>query len=165
MEIAVALKTGETLVVTTGGVLALSMLGFPPGFWAGVLGFGIAVVVVIMLRREARPLRDLAQAVDGMTFPEKSETIADAPRSAPEIRALIAAFNRLGERIFGLLQARRVLVSGISHDLRTYAARLRLRTEMIPDATERSKAVRDLDDMNQLLEDSLIAFDAAVRGM
>jgi signal transduction histidine kinase len=161
VEIAVALKTGETLVVTTGGVLTFSMLGFPPGFWAGVLGFGVAIVVVIMLRREARPLRDLAQAVDGMTFPEKSDIIADAPRSAPEIRALIAAFNRLAERIFGLLQARRVLVSGISHDLRTYAARLRLRTEMIPDATERSKAVRDLDDMNQLLEDSLIAFDAA----
>jgi signal transduction histidine kinase len=161
VEIAVGLKTGETLIVTTGGVLTFSMLGFPPGFWAGVLGFGIAVVVVIMLRREARPLRDLAQAVDGMTFPEKSDTIADAPRSAPEIRALIAAFNRLGERIFGLLHARRVLVSGISHDLRTYAARLRLRTEMIPDAAERSKAVRDLDDMNQLLEDSLIAFDAA----
>ena len=53
-----------------------------------------------------------------------------------------------------------VLVSGISHDLRTYAARLRLRAEMIPDAAERGKAVRDLDDMSQLLEDSLIAFDA-----
>ena len=83
VEIAVALRTGETLIVTTGGVLTFSMLGFPPGFWAGVLGFGIAVVVVLMLRREARPLRDLAQAVDGMMFPEKSAAIADAPRSAP----------------------------------------------------------------------------------
>jgi signal transduction histidine kinase len=161
VEIAVALKTGETLIVTTGGVLTFSMLGFPPGFWAGVLGFGIAIVTVLMLRREARPLRDLAQAVDGITLPEKSEPIPDAPRSAPEIRALIAAFNRLAGRISGLLQARMVLVSGISHDLRTYAARLRLRAEMIPDGTERGKAVRDLDDMNQLLEDSLIAFDAA----
>lgn len=160
VEIAVALKTGETLVVTTGGVLAFSMLGFPPGFWAGVLGFGVAIVTVLMLRREARPLRDLVQAVDGMTLPEKSEAIPDAPKSAPEIRALIAAFNRLAGRIFSLLQARMVLVSGISHDLRTYAARLRLRAEMIPDAGERSKAVRDLDDMNRLLEDSLIAFDA-----
>lgn len=161
VEIAVALKTGETLIVTTGGVLTFSVLGFPPGFWAGVLGFGIAIVTVLMLRREARPLRDLAQAVDGMILPEKSEPIPDAPKSAPEIRALIAAFNRLAGRVSGLLQARMVLVSGISHDLRTYAARLRLRTEMIPEDTERSKAARDLDDMGRLLEDSLIAFDAA----
>jgi signal transduction histidine kinase len=161
VEIAVGLKTGETLIVTTGGVLTFSLLGFPPGFWAGVLGFGIAVLTVLMLRREARPLRDLALAVDGITLPEKSETIPDAPRSAPEIRALIAAFNRLTSRISDLLQARMVLVSGISHDLRTYAARLRLRAEMIPDDAERSKAVRDLDDMSQLLEDSLTAFDAS----
>jgi signal transduction histidine kinase len=160
VEIAVGLKTGETLIVTTGGVLTLSMLGLPPGFWAGVLGFGIAVVTVLMLRREARPLRDLAVAVDAMTLPEKAEPIPDAPRSAPEIRALIAAFNRLAGRISGLVQARMVLVSGISHDLRTYATRLRLRAEMIPDGAERANAERDLDDMSQLLEDSLIAFDA-----
>lgn len=160
VEIEVGLKTGETLIVTTGGLLTLSLLGFPPGFWAGILGFGIATLTVIMLRREARPLRNLAKAVDLMNLPEKAEPIADAPRSAPEIRALIAAFNRLRERVSGLLQARMVLVSGISHDLRTYAARLRLRAEMIGDESERSKAVRDLDDMSKLLDDSLIAFDA-----
>lgn len=161
VEIGVGLKTGETLIVTTGGLLTLSLLGFPPGFWAGILGFGIALLTVLMLRREARPLRELAQAVDLMNLPEKAEPIADAPKSAPEIRALIAAFNRLRERVSSLLQARMVLVSGISHDLRTYAARLRLRAEMIGDESERSKAVRDLDDMSKLLDDSLIAFDAA----
>jgi signal transduction histidine kinase len=140
-------------------MLHLTMLGFPPGFWAGVLGFAVAVITVLMVRREARPLRDLAQAVDRMSLPGKADAIADTPRSAPEIRALVAAFNRLSQRIALLLKARMALVGGISHDLRTYATRLRLRTELIADAEERAKAIHDLDDMKRLLDDSLLAIE------
>jgi signal transduction histidine kinase len=159
VEIEVGLRTGHTLVVTSGGLLQLTMLGFPPGFWAGVLGFAVAVITVLMVRREARPLRDLAQAVDRMS-PGKADAIPDAPRSAPEIRALIAAFNRLSQRIAQLIKARMALIGGISHDLRTYATRLRLRAELIGDANERAKAINDLDDMKQLLDDSLLAIEA-----
>lgn len=161
VEIQVGLRTGETLVVTTGGALSLSMLGVPPGFWAGVLGFVVALITLVMLRREARPLRALADAVDRMNLPEQAEPIPDAPGSAPEIRALISAFNRLAERVASLLRARMVILGGISHDLRTYTARLRLRTDMIADADERAKAERDLDDMSRLLDDSLMALGGA----
>ena len=34
-----------------------SVLGLPPGFWAGVLGVGIAAVALYLLRREARPIQ------------------------------------------------------------------------------------------------------------
>ena len=103
--------------MATGGILSLSVLGFPPGFWAGVLGFAVAVVTVLMVRREARPLRDLADAVDRMSLPGKATALPDVPRGAPEIRALIAAFNRLSQRIADLLKARMALIGGISHDL------------------------------------------------
>ena len=160
VEIEVGLKSGETLVVATGGLLHLTMLGLPPGFWAGVLGFAVAVITVLMVRREARPLRDLAEAVDRMSLPGKADPIPDVPRGAPEIRALIAAFNRLSERIAQLIKARMALIGGISHDLRTYATRLRLRAELIGDEQERAKAINDLDDMKQLLDDSLLAIEA-----
>ncbi len=160
VEIEVGLRSGETLVVATGGLLHLTMLGFPPGFWAGVLGFAVAAVTVLMVRREARPLRDLAEAVDRMSLPGKADPIPDVPRGAREIRALIAAFNRLSERIAQLIKARMALIGGISHDLRTYATRLRLRAELIGDAEERAKAIHDLDDMKQLLDDSLLAIEA-----
>jgi signal transduction histidine kinase len=136
------------------------MLGFPPGFWAGVLGFAVAVVTVLMVRREARPLRELAQVVDRMTLPGKADPIPDVPRGAPEFRALVAAFNRLSERIAQLLKARMALIGGISHDLRTYATRLRLRAELIGDPQERAKAIHDLDDMKCLLDDSLLAIES-----
>jgi signal transduction histidine kinase len=160
IEIEVGLKSGQTLVVTGGGLLHLTMMGFPPGFWAGVLGFAVAVITVLMVRREARPLRDLAQAVDRMRLPGKADPIPDVPRSAPEIRALIAAFNRLSQRVAQLLKARMALIGGISHDLRTYATRLRLRAELIGDVEERTKAIHDLDDMKRLLDDSLLAIEA-----
>jgi signal transduction histidine kinase len=160
VEIEIGLRSGETLVVQAGGLLHLSMLGFPPGFWAGVLGFAVAVITILMVRREARPLRDLAQAVDRMTLPGKGDPIPDLPRGAPEIRALVAAFNRLSERIAQLIKARMALIGGISHDLRTYATRLRLRADLIGDDRERAKAIHDLDDMKRLLDDSLLAIEA-----
>ena len=160
VEIEVGLRSGEYLIVATGGLLSLSALGFPPGFWAGVLGFAVAVITVLMVRREARPLRDLADAVDRMILPGKATALADVPRGAPEIRALIAAFNRLSQRIADLLKARMALVGGISHDLRTYATRLRLRAELIAEPDERAKAIHDLDDMQRLLDDSLLAIES-----
>jgi signal transduction histidine kinase len=159
VEIDIDLKTGETLTVSAGGALSLSVLGLPPGFWAGVLGVAVALVTLLMVRREALPLRRLAEAVDRMNLPGKAEPIPEAPRGAPEIRALIEAFNRLRARIATLLMARMALIGGISHDLRTYATRLRLRAELIADEGERSKAIQDLAEMNRLLDDSLLAIE------
>ncbi len=93
-----------------------------------------------------------------MPLGAEAAIIPDSPRSAPEIRALIGAFNRLTERIADLLRARMALVGGISHDLRTDVTRLRLRADLIPDAAERSKVVGDLDEMSRLLDDSFLAY-------
>ncbi len=153
----VDMKTGETLVVESQGILAVSLFGQPPGFWASVFGFGIAVLTILLIRREARPLRMLARAADNIDLSGKAAPLPEAPGSAPEIRRVIAAFNRLQGRIAGLIAARMAIVGGISHDLRTYATRLRLRAEAIPDETERAKAVRDIDDMIGLLDDALLA--------
>src|SRR5713226_8865981 len=50
-----------------------------------------------------------------------------------------------------------VMLGGISHDVRTYATRLRLRAEKISDATERDRAIADINDMIVLLDDALLA--------
>jgi signal transduction histidine kinase len=160
VEIEIGLATGDRLAVAGEGGLSLSIFGIPPGFWAAILAVLIAAATVLMLRREARPLRDLADSVDRIDPARGAHAIQDAPNSAPEIRALIAAFNRLGERVANLLKARMALIGGISHDLRTYATRLRLRTEFIANEGERAKAVQDLDDMRRLLDDSLMAIEA-----
>jgi signal transduction histidine kinase len=55
------------------------------------------------------------------------------------------------------LRSRMVMLGGISHDVRTYATRLRLRAEKISDSTERDRAIADINDMIVLLDDALLA--------
>lgn len=160
VRIFVAMQTGETLVIETSGILSIRIFGWPPGFWAGLFGFLIAVAVYFSVRAEAKPLRELAQAVDRFDLDGRGEPSPDQPRSAPEIRALIKSFNTMRDRLAVLMKTRLALVGGISHDLRTYTTRLRLRAELIPDEMERERAIHDIDEMTQLLDDSLLAFAA-----
>jgi signal transduction histidine kinase len=58
-------------------------------------------------------------------------------------------------RIVDLVRSRVLLHGAISHDLKTYITRLRLRVEQLADNDQRNKAVRDLDDMTSLIDDAL----------
>jgi signal transduction histidine kinase len=49
------------------------------------------------------------------------------------------------------------MLGGISHDVRTFLTRLRLRVERIPDTEERDRAIADIADMLRLLDDALLA--------
>ena len=67
------------------------------------------------------------------------------------------AFNRLQVRISHLVRGRIAMIGGISHDVRTFLTRLRLRVDRIPDEQERDRAVADIADMIRLLDDALLA--------
>jgi signal transduction histidine kinase len=161
LSIIVSLATGNALVVEVGGPLGTTLFGFPPGFWAGFLGFAMAIIAILVIRREVRPLRRLAEAADSLDLGEP-RAIADFPSSAPEIRAVISAFNRMQERIGSLVRTRMAIIGGFSHDVRTFATRLRLRAELIPDEVERARATRDIEDMISLLDDALYAIQDRV---
>jgi signal transduction histidine kinase len=156
-ELRIVLRTSDVLVADLQDDLLLGPLGFPPGFAGGILGTLIAFIALVGMHREARPLARLAEAVDSVELSVNPRLLPDARRSAPEIRALIAAFNRLQGRLSELLRARMVMLGGISHDVRTFATRLRFRVEQIADASERDRAIADIDDMIHLLDDALLA--------
>jgi signal transduction histidine kinase len=59
------------------------------------------------------------------------------------------------ERIVGLLGERSMLIGAISHDLKTYLTRLRLRAEGVTEPERRDRLVEDLDAMTALIETSL----------
>jgi signal transduction histidine kinase len=155
VTVIVGLKTGEKLVIEVTGPFAV-IFGFPPGFWAGVFGFIVTSLAFLIIRRESRPLRRLAEAANKIDLTDP-QPIADSPSSPPEIRAVIAAFNGMQERITGLIKSRMEMVGSFSHDVRTYATRLRLRAELIPDETERTRAIRDIEDMISFVNDALLA--------
>ncbi|MEJ2118087.1 MAG: hypothetical protein P8Y36_09395, partial [Alphaproteobacteria bacterium] len=63
VTVIVGLKTGEKLVIEVTGPFAV-IFGFPPGFWAGVIGFLVTILAFLIIRRESRPLRSLAEAAN-----------------------------------------------------------------------------------------------------
>lgn len=153
IRLAVKLADGDWAVIETGGDLGRRLFGLAPGFWLAAAGFLVGAVALITLSREARPLRALAASVQA--FQATAEPRRVAPAGAPEIRSLIEAVNRMQERIAALLRGRVTLLAGISHDVKTYVTRLRLRAEAIEDDGLRTKIVGDLEEMTALIDDAL----------
>jgi signal transduction histidine kinase len=136
--------------------------GLPVGFGAGLFGTVVALGALLIMQRETRPLTRLAAAVDRIDLSGEPVPVPEPSHSAPEIQALGRAFNRLQERLAGLLKARMAMLGGISHDVRTFATRLRLRVDLIPADEERERAIADIADMIRLLDDALLASRAGV---
>lgn len=161
VAIAVRMRDGGYTVIELRGDGTRRVFGIPIGFWIGLLGSLLAALAVAAIVREARPLAELAQSVE--TFAGSGAPHQVAARGAPEIRRLIAATNDMQTRIAALIKGRMMMLGAISHDLKTYITRLRLRAEMIEPEADRQRAVRDLDDMTALIDDALaVARGAAV---
>jgi two-component system osmolarity sensor histidine kinase EnvZ len=153
VRLVVPLADGEFIVAETVDDLTVRVLGLPPGFWAGIIGFLVAALALYAVVRETIPLSRLARSVD--RFAEVMEPAPVPLRGAREVRALIDAFNRMQSRIAELVRNRTFMLAAISHDLRTYLTRLRLRVEMMPDMDMRERATRDVEEMSALLDDAL----------
>lgn len=151
--IAVALKTGGYAIFEPRGELLRRVFGVPAGYWLGVLGALVGIAALFAVWREAQPLRELSRAVS--RFSGDGTPMLIAPRGAPELKRLIDETNRMQQRIATLLKGRTVLLGAVSHDLKTYITRLKLRIEMISDQDQQARAERDLDDMTVLIEDAL----------
>ncbi len=152
-ELAIGLSTGGYAVLESNGDIAPRIWGLPPGFVIGALGALVGLAAIVAIMREAQPLRRLSGSV--ARFAESAMPDRIEVRGAPEIRRLIGAVNEMQERIAGLVKGRTVLLGAISHDLKTFLTRLRLRVEAIPESEQKARAVRDLDDMTALIEDAL----------
>lgn len=121
-------------------------------FWAG-WGIGVLLLSVLgawlMLRRINRPLMMVAKAAAVLGRGEQPARLTEqGPR---EIATLAHAFNQMADDIAQLESNRKLMLAGISHDLRTPLARLRLATEMnVSDTLERQAMIQDMDDMESL---------------
>lgn len=155
--IQVALPSGERLSIAATSPTIVTRFGIPVGIGAGAAGILIALVALGALWREIRPLAQLARATERIDLSGRPVTLPDTRGQSHEIRALAQAISRLQERLSSVLANRMALIGGISHDLRTFTTRLRLRVEAIPDPAQRERAVADIEDMMRLLDDALLA--------
>jgi signal transduction histidine kinase len=116
----------------------------------------IALMVLggVLLRQVLLPLRRLAVAAERVGHGEVVPVDEDGPG---EVRRVIVAFNRMQERIRALITGRTQALAAVGHDLRTPLARLHLRTEGLPHGELREGIVRDVSEMEAMIN-SLLAF-------
>lgn len=158
----VGLTDGSVLEVEAGGEMTLRVLGIPAGLLASIFGFVVALIAIIAVRRETRPLSELTAAVSRFGTDIEPQPVAE--RGAPDLRSLTRAVNAMQVRIADLVRNRTIVLGAISHDLRTYVTRLRLRLELLPDSEQRRKAETDLNDMQALMDDALAFARASFAG-
>lgn len=153
LSVYVQLASGGYLWLDVRDRVTVRLLGVPIGFFAGLFGVLVAVAALIAVAREMKPLSRLAREVDKVG--EGVDPVVIPERGAPELRTLIRAVNAMQQRIANLLRNRTLTLGAISHDLRTYLTRLRLRVEMMPDSRHRAGAITDVEAMQALIEDTL----------
>lgn len=150
------LPDGRTLVISAverHRSLMPWLLGQPLSLWVAVLGAVVAGLVLVGTRHELAPLRRLTETVT--RFDGRAPEPVATPRGAPEIRRLAQAVRDMQDRIVGLLGERSLLIGAISHDLKTYLTRLRLRAEGVSEPERRDRLIEDLDAMTTLIDTSL----------
>lgn len=119
-----------------------------------VTGLMMTAVAFIFLRNQLRPIRRLASAAEAFG---KGRVEPYRPAGAAEVRAAGTAFLEMRSRIERQIEQRTLLLSGVSHDLRTPLTRLKLGLAMLGEGPEVTALERDVEDMRKML-DAFLAF-------
>lgn len=110
----------------------------------------------LLAARINAPLNLLVKAADRLRNGERPEKLPDD--SMTELREVSKTFNKMAESLAELDAERTLILAGVSHDIRTPLARLRLAVEMLPeDKCESLKfgMIEDIADMDNIIHQFL----------
>lgn len=117
------------------------------------IGIGVLLIVIsyLFLKNQLRPIKRLALAADAFG---KGRHLPYSLSGASEVRSAGQAFLDMRARIERHIEQRTLLLSGVSHDLRTPLTRLKLALSMSDD-TDAAAMLSDVEDMQRLLDEFL----------
>lgn len=117
-------------------------------FFGGIF----TIIAFFYLRNQLRPITRLAAAAEAFG---RGQHVPYSPSGAIEVRAAGDAFLNMRARIERHIEQRTLILSGVSHDLRTPLTRLKLGVSMLEDR-DRVPLEQDVEDMRLLLDEFLL---------
>lgn len=125
-------------------------------------GWGALVLMLslgggyLLAARINRPLNLLVLAANQIRDGERPEKLPED--SVTELREVSSTFNKMAASLAELDAERTLILAGVSHDIRTPLARLRLAVEMLPDekcGSLKEGMVLDIGDMDNIIHQFL----------
>ncbi|PYG34783.1 ATP-binding protein [Pelagimonas varians] len=112
--------------------------------------FGVLMTLIafLYLRNQLRPITRLASAAEAFG---RGRNEPYSPAGAIEVRAAGHAFLNMRARIERHIEQRTMMLSGVSHDLRTPITRLRLGLSLL-ESEDREPLEQDVEEMQRLID-------------
>jgi signal transduction histidine kinase len=149
------------LPLSDGRFLVTGALHGPwrPGRWGLTALFVIAIAVAFgawpITRRLTRRLERLKAGVDQLGEGDLAARVKVEGKD--EVAALAASFNRSASRIEELIRSHKMLLANASHELRTPLTRIKMALAMSPTEAQRAQLKADIDELDQLIGEILLA--------
>lgn len=107
----------------------------------------VTSIAFIYLRNQLRPIKRLARAATAFG---RGRHMPYTPQGAAEMRAAGAAFVDMRNRIERQIETRTLMLSGVSHDLRTPLTRMKLALSLLDDE-DRIPLEKDVTEMQEMI--------------
>ncbi|MDA7967296.1 histidine kinase dimerization/phospho-acceptor domain-containing protein, partial [Ruegeria sp.] len=158
-SIAVALPSSKEVRLYLETDLGILELGFdrrrlspvaPHQLIVTMVFFAVLMTTIsfLYMRNQLRPITRLADAAQAFG---RGRVVPYTPNGAIEVRAAGNAFLDMRARIERQIEQRTLMLSGVSHDLRTPLTRMKLGLSLLPE-DEAQPLLKDVDEMQSLLD-------------
>lgn len=123
-----------------------------------LLAVAVAIGAYPLVRRLTRRLERLQHRVEALGAGDLAARVAVEGRD--EIARLAARFNEAAAQIERLVTSQRSLLAGVSHELRSPLARMRMALELLPTGERsdlRAQMIRDMAELDDCIGELLLA--------